>query len=87
MKEQGGTAGFLPAFGIYGIDGGGLAVSNMYDLAVIALSSVKGNYAQRVSRYDSRMKQKLEEDHRLLSEIQRAWKTARLPSMPSPSAT
>ena len=44
----------------------------MYDLAVIALSSVKGNYAQRVSRYDSRMKQKLEEDHRLLSEIQRA---------------
>ena len=72
MKEQGGTAGFLPAFGIYGIDGGGLAVSNMYDMAVIALSSVKGNYAQRVSRYDSRMKQKLEEDHRLLSEIQRA---------------
>ncbi|MCD7990377.1 MAG: EAL domain-containing protein [Clostridia bacterium] len=72
MKEQGGTAGFLPAFGIYGIGGGALQVSNMYDLAVIALSSVKGNYAQRVSRYDIRMKQKLEEDHRLLSEIQRA---------------
>lgn len=72
VKENGGTAGFLPAFGIYGIDGEHLPVSGMYDRAAIALASVKGSYAKRACRYDRRMKQKMEEDHRLLSEVQRA---------------
>lgn len=72
VKENEGTVGFMPAFGIYGIDGEVISVSAMYDRASIALASVKGNYTRRVCRYDSRMKQKMEEDHKLLSEVQRA---------------
>lgn len=72
VKEYSGTAGFLPAFGIYRIEDRLLSVSTMYDRASMALDSVKGNYARRVGYYDNRMKQKMEEDHRLLSDVQKA---------------
>lgn len=72
VKEFSGTAGFLPAFGIYRIEDRHLPVSKMYDRASMALDSVKGNYAHRVGYYDNRMKQKMEEDHRLLSDVQKA---------------
>jgi len=44
----------------------------MYDRAAIALNSVKGNYAKRIGWYDPGMKQKMENDQILLSEIQSA---------------
>lgn len=72
VRQYGKNAGFLPAFGLYLIEDKGIAVSTMYDRASVALSSVKGNYAQRVCWYDSRMLLKMEENHRLLSEVQRA---------------
>lgn len=71
VKQAGGTAGFLPAFGIYGIEDGKVSVSTMYDRACIALSSVKGSYSLRVCRYDSRMMRQMEENHKLLSEVQK----------------
>lgn len=71
-KERGGNAGFQPAFGIFPIADRGISVSTMYDRAVIALGEMKGNYARRSCRYDSRMKRKMEENHMLLSEVQRA---------------
>lgn len=72
VKRYAGNAGFLPAFGVYEIEDKTLAVSMMYDRASVALSSVKGNFAQRVNWYDAGMMRKMEEDHKLLNEVQRA---------------
>ncbi|RGY99686.1 EAL domain-containing protein [Clostridium sp. AM58-1XD] len=72
VRQYGDNAGFFPAFGIYVIEEETISVSTMYDRAAIALESVKGNYAQRVCVYDSRMMKKMEENHLLLSEVQRA---------------
>ncbi|MEY8356046.1 EAL domain-containing protein [Lachnospiraceae bacterium 54-53] len=71
-RQYGGNAGFLPAFGIYRIEDRSLPVGIMYDRAAIALNSVKGNYTRRIGWYDPSMKQKMENDQVLLSEIQRA---------------
>ena len=72
VKQYGGSAGFLPAFGVYEIEDWNLSVSMMYDRASIALSTVKGNYINRTGRYDAGMKKKMEDDQVLLSEVQRA---------------
>lgn len=72
VRQYGKNAGFLPAFGVYLIEDKSIPVSTMYDRASVALSSVKGNYAQRVCWYDSRMMEMMEQNHRLLSEVQRA---------------
>ncbi len=71
-RQYGGNAGFLPAFGVYRIEDRSHSVSMMYDRAAIALNSVKGNYAKRIGWYDPGMKQKMEKDQILLSEIQSA---------------
>lgn len=71
VRQSGGTAGFLPAFGIYGIEDMSMSISTMYDRACIALASVKGSYARRMCRYDSRMMREMEENHKLLSEVQK----------------
>lgn len=71
-RQYGGNAGFLPAFGIYPIEDPNQSVNRMYDRAVIALDSVKGNYARRTGWYNPGMKQKLEKNQLLLSEIQNA---------------
>lgn len=72
VQQYEGSAGFLPAFGIYRIDDKALPVNSMYDRAAMALSSVKGNYAHRTSWYDTEIMQKMERNHVLLSEVQRA---------------
>lgn len=71
IGQYGGEVGFLPVFGIYEIKERWIPVSMMYDRASIAVASVRGNYARRVGRYDSVMMQQMEEDHVLLSEVQR----------------
>ncbi|MEW4412890.1 bifunctional diguanylate cyclase/phosphodiesterase [Clostridium sp. AN503] len=71
VKAYGENAGFLPTFGVYEIEEREHSLSAMYDRAVIAANSIKGNYAQRICYYDRRMKQRMEEDHLLLSEVQR----------------
>lgn len=72
ILQERGNAGFLPAFGVYEIGDTSMPVSTIYDRAIIALNSVKGNYARRIGWYDSRMKEKLEESHLVLSKVQRA---------------
>lgn len=72
VKKYGGSTGFLPAFGIYPVKERDIPVSMMYDRAVIALNTVKGNYRNRTGWYDAEMKQRMEDDQVLLSEIQRA---------------
>ncbi len=71
IGQYDGEVGFLPVFGIYEIKERWIPVSMMYDRASIAVASVRGNYARRVGRYDSVMMQQMEEDHVLLSEVQR----------------
>ena len=70
-KAYGGNAGFLPALGVYKIEDEVVPVSMMYDRASIALNLVKGNYSKRIGWYDPGMKQKMENDQVLLSDIQR----------------
>ena len=64
--------GFLPAFGLFRIDDRSLPVGIMYDRALLALASVKGNYAQRFRWYDDGMLREIKDDHSLLLEVQQA---------------
>lgn len=64
--------GFLPAIGIYSIEDPSVQAVTMYDRASIALSHVVGNYAERICQYDSSMEETLEEELKLLSEVQTA---------------
>lgn len=70
IKKLNNTMGFLPAFGVYIIDDNTLPATSMYDKATIALSHVIGNYTKRVCEYDADMTGKLEEELKVLSEIQ-----------------
>lgn len=71
VKQYGGSAGFLPAFGVFNIEDRSLPMIMMYDRAVIAMSTIKGNYAKRVGQYDEVMMRKMKESHVLLSEVQK----------------
>lgn len=71
IRQYKGNAGFLPAFGVYEFTDRSVPVSMMYDRAVIAISFVKGNYADRMCRFDALMMQEMEENHVMLSEVQR----------------
>ena len=64
------SVGFLPAFGIYRIEDCSIPAATMYDRATIAMASVIGNYSHRSCEYSSYMEDRMEEEIRLLSEIQ-----------------
>lgn len=64
------SAGFLPAFGVYNIHNTAMSAHSMYDCATIALTHVFGNYMKRICVYSEEMEVKLEEEIRLLEEIQ-----------------
>lgn len=70
VRAYGGHTGFLPAFGFYIIDDISLSASQMYDRAILAQETVKGNYAVRCAYYSSDMKTRLENNHVLLAEVQ-----------------
>lgn len=70
VKRLSNTVGFMPAFGVYDIEDPTVPAVMMYDRAMIALTHVMGNYMKRICRYDDSMVEKLEEEIRLLSEIQ-----------------
>ena len=70
IKSINNTMGFLPAFGVYIIDDNTIPAITMYDRATIALSHVIGNYTKRVCEYDADMTGKLEEELKILSDIQ-----------------
>lgn len=71
VKKRDGNTGFLPAFGIYVASDPSVPVSTMYDRALIAQESVKGNYACRVSWYDEAMMRQMEDEQLLLKEVQK----------------
>ncbi len=72
VKEWNNTVGFLPAIGVYKIEEKtSLRPMAMYDRAAMAASHVIGNYANRLCEYTPDMDEKLEEEIRLLSDVQR----------------
>ncbi len=62
-------AKFLPAFGVYQIDGLDVPLETMYDRATMALSHAIGNLANRICVYEPSMEDALAEEWQLLSEI------------------
>ena len=65
-------AGFLPVIGVCVIDDTTIAPDTLYDRAATALSHVSGNYTNRICKYNISMEEELEEELRLLSEVQTA---------------
>ena len=70
VRAYGGHTGFLAAFGLYVIDNVNISASLMYDRAILAQQTVKGNYAVRYAYYNLEMKTDLENSHVLLGEVQ-----------------
>jgi len=70
IRRKNNTTGYPPAYGIYEIVDHSEAASVMYHRATLALSYVIGNYTNRVKEYYPDMDGKVEEEIRLLSEIQ-----------------
>ena len=68
------TVGFLPAFGLYRVDDISLPAGMMYDRATIAMAHVVGNYQVRLCEYNQDMEEKVEEEIRILAEVQEGLK-------------
>ncbi len=72
LSQWDNTIGFFPIIGVYPISDPTASPEEIYDRATIALSHVLGNCPERICRYEDSMETKLEEELRLLSEIQTA---------------
>jgi len=70
IRRRNKTTGYPPAYGIYVIHDVAESAASMYNRATVALSYVIGNYTIRCCEYYPDMDGKLEEEIRLLSEIQ-----------------
>lgn len=70
VKRWNNAVGFLPAMGVYVGDDESVSAMVMYDRATIALNHVVGNYTKRICKYNSDMEEKLEEELKILSEVQ-----------------
>ena len=69
-RRKNNTAGYLPAFGIYRLTEEVIPAATMYDRATMALSHVLGNYLSRTCEYTVEMDKQVEEEIRMLSDIQ-----------------
>ena len=65
------TVGYRPAFGIYRATMEEVPAVYMYDNAIVAMTQILGNYFTRSCEYYPDMDEKLEEEMRLLADIQR----------------
>ncbi len=64
--------GFLPNLGFYFLEEGEQAsASTMYDRAVMALNTIKGNYSKRYGIYDKSMMQEIGREMSILTEVQK----------------
>ena len=70
IRHKNNTTGYPPAYGIYKIVDITEPASVMYHRATLALSYVIGNYSNRVKEYYPDMDGKVEEEIRVLTEIQ-----------------
>lgn len=72
VKKWNNSVGFLPAIGVCAINDLSEETVTFYDRATLALSNVLGNYAKRICWYHVSMEERMEEELKLLSEIQAA---------------
>ncbi len=70
VVSRGCTFGFLPAIGIALMDKG-LSVLDLMDRALLATSSVKGDFRRRINLFQPSMLRETEQDYRILMDIQR----------------
>ena len=63
--------GFGPKFGFYEIEDPTETVEKIYNNAVIALSTIAGDYTRHIAWYDSSMMGQLQTEYELLSDIRR----------------
>ncbi|MEG2006299.1 MAG: bifunctional diguanylate cyclase/phosphodiesterase [Raoultibacter sp.] len=68
------SIGFLPVVGICEIDDCHTAPWTLCDHALTALNSIKGSYSTRTAYYDNTMTERLEQEPKILLEVQRALK-------------
>lgn len=68
------TVCFLPAFGVYKVDDTSVSAGTMYDRATIAMAYVVGNYQVRICEYNQDMEARVEEEIKLLAEVQEGLK-------------
>ncbi|MCR4891379.1 MAG: GGDEF domain-containing phosphodiesterase [Lachnospiraceae bacterium] len=71
VKAHGSSMGFLPAFG-YSVLDQGMAILDALDQALLAVSHIKGNFHNRIQAYDPSMRNKTEDEYRILSDFQHA---------------
>lgn len=71
VKRRCDSMGYCPAIGIYRITDKNIPIAAVYDRATVALSHIKGNYSSHICEYTSDMDEKLEEELRILSEVQK----------------
>lgn len=74
MVGQGFKEGFHPSIGVYVIEDPAESVYTMYDKALLAVSRIKGNYAEHVRLYDNKMLERLRDSHTIMVESQQAIK-------------
>ena len=70
VRHWNNTIGFLPMLGVYRIDDPTISAEVIYDRATLALCYVSGKYTDRICYFDPGMETKMEEEVKLLSEIQ-----------------
>ena len=64
--------GFLPAYGIYKLRENEESSITMYDMALLALSQVKGNFDNRCCEFNESMTSTVEEELNVISEVRGA---------------
>ena len=67
--EKADSVAFLPAIGVYVIEGNDIPAITMYDNAIEATFYVYGNYEERVMVYDAGMTCKVEEELQIISKV------------------
>ena len=70
VREKSDTIGYMPAFGVYAVTDKTLPAATMYDHATVALTHVLGDFTNRLCYYDPDMDDKVEEELRILSDVQ-----------------
>ena len=74
LKSHSNKLNVFAAFGVYQIEDKTEDVFSMYERANIACASVKGNYAERIKKFDNAMLEQLEYEYLLFTDIQKALK-------------
>lgn len=72
MKAVDENVGFFPAIGVYVLTEEAMTVSSMYDRAALAFAQAKGNYVERIVYYKQSMQQAMEDEVRLVKDVQKA---------------